>query len=225
MKRTTGRPGLRFKGTLLAGLLAVALAVLLGGCGQFNDNPASTNLSATVSFAGANQTTAASSSGCATDTLCSPDTADGGPVKMIIIGPIVIAAGHNKGSGTDGAWTSADIDNISETDRQNLIDDAKQSAQYVSLITLPNPDTVQFVIPPDGAGNWQLVAVGLNAYEPDLASVQQTEISWFGFIDHFLNGEIQPGGTLSETLTLQPYCVPNGPINSTDSPNTSCPAQ
>lgn len=226
MKRNIGRPGPRFKGMLLAGLFAAASLVLLGGCGQFNDNPASPSLSATVSFAGQNQTTATSgSTTCDVDTICSPTTADGGPVQMIIIGPIVITAGHNNGSGPDGAWTSADAtSNISDQDRTNLVDDATQSAQYVALITLPNPDVVKFVIPPDGAGNWQLGAVGLNTYEPDLASVQDSSVSWFGFIGHFLNGEIQPGGTLTETLTLQPWCTPNGPISqAAGNTNTTCP--
>lgn len=226
MKRTIGRPNPRFKGALLAGLFAAALLVLLGGCGQFNDNPAGTSLTATVNFAGVNQPLATSTSSCAADTLCSPTVPDGGPVNAILIGPIVIGAGHNNGSGVDGAWTANDVNNITDTDKQNLIDDAEQSAQYVALVTLPNSSTVQFVIPPDGAGNWQLVAAGINVDMAGkaVADVKAENLTWFGFIDHFLNNEIQPGGTLTETLTMQPYCAPNGPISQANgNTNTTCP--
>ncbi|HKI99127.1 MAG TPA: hypothetical protein VKB51_11685 [bacterium] len=205
MKRQADRIHPRHAGTLLVALLAAAV-LLLAGCGQ---DPSGGGVSVNVQFSGSSAP-AGTSSTMATTPLTDPYPGTSASVQMIALGAIVISV--PAGTGPGGAFISADANNgtIDATVQQQLQDDAEQSVQFITLVTLPNDsDVVHFVIPPDGAGNWQLVAIGLNRHVDDLASIQSTDPNWFGFIGQFLNGVVEPGGSAG-TLTLMPWCAAQG---------------
>ena len=208
------RPTPLHKGMLLAALGAAMLMVLAGGCGQFNDNPSPGGSSFTMSFASASGATPSS----ATASPMTWDTTTLGPlqVRTVVVGAIVIT--HNRG-GTCPAGSICpytDSSDVNDTNRDLIQQDAEQSVNYLGInpISGQEPTTVDFAIPPDGAGPWQLIGIGLQEDLSDqgIADVKTLTPIYYGFVPQFLNGLVYPGQPVDPafTLTLKPWCFANG---------------
>ncbi len=183
------------------GLTLTAVATLAmvaaGGCGELsNDSPAK-NITVIVGFG-------ASGGGSVPllDGAIVPPS--GEPVVSIAVGAIVIS----RATPYDSA------DDVTEAESEQLVEDAIQSAAFITIEDLPFAgDAISFLIPPDTAGNWQLVAVGSRIDIDVLQDFEGTDDLdraapiWYGFTPgpDFQNEQIEPGDTI--TLTLQPGCV------------------
>ena len=212
-RRQTGRTG---KISLL--LLAVpALLLVLGGCGGLNDDPADGGLSVRFGF---------SDSGGASSAEASPATAEPqvtaepqaivspkGDVLTVVIGAIVITQEKNPGNGIE-AYTTADVaTGIEETQREALESDLEQSITFLEIVQLPtSEDTVSFPIPPDNAGKWQLLAVGMRHRIEALDEIENNSPIYYGFIGQFLNGQVTAGQEVSQSLQLIAACGIDDPI-------------
>ena len=175
---------------LLAGMIAFTVA----GCGELNDNPAPEGIIAHVILPGSGSSGAKG--------LSSPDNSE--PIISMVVGALVIT------------YRDTPIKDASEIDAEEqelLEDDAFQSAKYLEVFDLPSGDVVSFRIPPDEAGNWQLVGLGTRVDIDTLAELGDTDdpIIWYGFSTTFLNGEVNPGDEVP--LTLGPACsIDNPPV-------------
>ena len=185
-------------GLTLAAVATLAM-VAAAGCGEFtNDSPAR-NITVIVGFGASG-----GGSGPLLDgAIVSPS---GEPVVSIAVGAIVISR--------PTPFTGAD--DVTEADSTQLTDDAIQSAAFIAIQGLPfDGDSISFLIPPDTAGNWQLVGVGSRIDIDVLDDFEGTDEFgrgapiWYGFTPGFQNGLIEPGDTV--TLTLEPGCALNDP--------------
>jgi len=197
------------KGTLLVALCAATLLVLAGGCGQFNDNPNQAGMSFTMSFKGADASGTSSTMSWNTSTLGTI------PVKSVIVGAIVIR--HNNGNCAAGVsvcpYTS--VTQVNDTNRDALQNDAEQSVNFLEInpISDGNDTEVEFPIPPNAAGPWQLVGIGLknDLSAAGIAQVTSLDPIWYGFVGAFLNDSVVPGELYPVPLILEPWCAtPNG---------------
>ncbi len=197
------RPNPLRKGMYLAALGAAVLLVLAGGCGQFNDNPSPGGMSFTYAFQGASGT----SSPMAWDTNVLGNI----PVKSVVVGAIVITHSRD-GSGVIKPYT--DANQVTPANRDLLQTDAEQSVNFLE-INLISGDTaeVEFPIPPNAAGPWQLVGIGLknDLSDKGLAEITTVDPIFYGFVDEFLNDKVVPGTVYPSALVLKPWCTnPNG---------------
>lgn len=194
------RPQPRCRGWLLPALCAAALLVLAGGCGEFNDNPNPGGLTVAYEFS--------TGSGTSSPQLISALPCVGcEPVPTVVLGAIVIT--HERVPGA-GIQPYSSVDQVTDTNENLLRDDAEQSALYLTPTQLPSvAETVDFGIPPAGSGPWQLVGVGLRNRRQAIADIEDGDVTWFGFIGQFLNGQVAPNQTLEGTLTLNPWCPPD----------------
>lgn len=214
MRPHADRPNLLHSGFLRVVLCAAAVLMLAGGCGQFNDNPNNSGL--TVQF-GFNDGAAPASADGSSTPLAIVGPSQGAPVFTVVVGAIVVTP---LGSGTPaecggvvgGCYTSADTDNLTDAQREQLEQDAKQSALYMELVQLPTAeDTVEFRIPPKEAGLWQLIAVGLRTPRYALEDITDIDPIWYGFTGEYLNGKVVPGQIYPKPLDLNPWCAPGNP--------------
>lgn len=183
--------------------LAALVSLLLVGCGDLNDNPYQGGLSVQVDFSNMPQP-APSNGGMEEQSITFTGT--GEEVLSVVLGAIVITHTATPYSNVTVATL------LDETQRELLETDAEQSVQYLEIIQLPYPeDSVSFPIPPETAGNWQLVAVGMRHSIATLGEIENNSPIWYGFIDQFLNGVAQPGQVLDKTLTLVPGCLLDDP--------------
>jgi hypothetical protein len=202
---------------LLAVLLsAAALVTVLGGCGGLNDNPNPGGLAVAVEFPKAD---GAQTAGVATQALTF--TGEGEQVLTVVVGAIVI--NHDKaGDGVIRPYNNTDILNLTERQRDLLEADAKQSVIHLEVVPLPWPlDYVEFDIPPDNAGPWQLFAVGLRNQVFTVSDITSESPIWYGFIDKFLNNQAAPGQFVG-TVLMEAVCSASLPDNNPGSP--PCPA-
>jgi hypothetical protein len=184
-------------------LLSGALLFGLGACGQLNDHPAE-GISAQVIFPSA----AAASSGATPQAITIPDTNPALSIESVVVGAIVLTF-------VDKPFTSADDINT-DARKKGIQDDAIQSAKYFTVITNPTTEkTVSFLIPPDGAGNWVLIGIGLRDKIKNLNDISDLDDDapiYYGFAydnsdpadPKFLNDTVKPGDTL--VLKLTPAC-------------------
>ena len=188
-------------GTVRAALIAAALLALTAGCGQFNDDPFNGGFIVRLGFDESAQQSATAGAGAVTPQGVTAPAGSG--IVTLVVGPIVIT--HVKSTSVGGgieAYVFADIVLINDTDRENLEQDALQSVQFLEIVQLPHPsDTVEFEIPPDNAGPWQLIAVGLQVRRETLEAITDTDPIWYGFTPEFLNDNVRRGQT-QFTLTL-----------------------
>lgn len=217
MKPHAARPHSLRRGMLLVALGAAALLVLAGGCGDLNDNPNPAGLSVMYQFGGSSVLSASAdrSQPAAVSPAVASPSGYSPQVQSLVVGAIVIT--HPSGSGPNGAFTSADVGTLSETESNYLEDDATQSVQFLSIVQLPTAsNTVEFRIPPPAAGSWQLIAVGTRNRLETLDDIADNSPIWYGFIGEFLNGKVLPGGTVEDPLVLEPACDVIDPV-------TPCP--
>lgn len=214
---------------------AVLLALtLLAGCGQLNDDPAQ---GVTVQMA---LDTPATATSAAQPMVAGPPasctTTECQEVKTIVLGAVVIT--HR-----DTPYTSED--EVTNAAEDAIEDDLINSVVYFDVVQVDGVnEPVSFLIPPDTAGNWLLIAVGLRDRVTTLGEVDDLPPGspiYFGFTfggpdgvprtgdigggavpgATFLNGLVEPGDTL--TMRLQPACSYTDNGLSTD-PNSSCGA-
>jgi hypothetical protein len=202
------RPNLLSTGRLLLVLLAAAMLLLAGGCGQFNDNPYR-GMSVSYQFPDDG-----SSSGLSSPAYSWPGGLLGEAVISIVVGAFVIT--HDKTNTSlpisptcpaSGAYTQADAQNITTAQTTALIADAEASAafwQLQSLASVPESGEVSFVIPPADAGCWQVAAVGLRRDVKSKSDIQVNDIIWYGFIGSFLNGTA--AGDSVGPVIMVPWC-------------------
>jgi hypothetical protein len=188
----------RRAGWLLVALGAAAVLVL-GGCGQFNDDPNTYDMAVRYSFDPGASGTEGTSGRMAT---WNPGL--GTPVVSLVIGAVYI---------TFSDTPITDVVQIDTSNQDALINDAIASLSYLELVQLaelPDPPIASFKIPPD-VGNWQLVAAGLRVPTTAIEDVDVDDVIWFGFTDTFLNGQVQPGELYSSDLVLNPWCAAPNP--------------
>lgn len=183
-------------GLTLAAVAALAV-VAAGGCGELSNDSSPRNITVIVGFGdgGGNPLLG--------DALVQPP-GSGETIESIAVGAIVITV-------RETPYDSAD--DVDEAASERLVDDAIQSAAFITIEDLPFAgDTISFLIPPDTAGNWQLVAVGSRIDIDVLDDFQgEDELGrsapiWYGFTPgpDFQNEQIEPGDTI--TLTIEPGC-------------------
>jgi len=213
------RPNPLRMGMFLAALGAAMLMVLAGGCGQFNDSPSPGAASFQMAFApasGATPTAATSSPLAWNSTVLGPIQ-----VRTVVVGAIVIT--HNRGGtcpvGSICAYT--DSSEVNATNRTLIQQDAEQSVNFLGInpISGSEPTQVGFAIPPNGAGPWQLIGIGLREDLSDqgIADVSSLTPVYWGFVPMFLNGLVTPGQPVNATLVLKPWCsADGGPVQAGD---------
>ncbi len=189
-------------GARLLTVLAAALLVLAAGCGQFNDDPNPAGLSVAYTFSGGAVTADSDPLTAETQGV----TVNGGDVvETLVIGAIVIT--HRSSPYQPG-------DDPTDAEREALEKDAEQSLQFLEIVDLPTPgNVVEFTIPPDSAGPWQLVGVGMRRNIDTLDEVTDSDPIYYGFIGRFLNGTVLPGDLLPDVLTLEPACTLEPSLN------------
>lgn len=186
-------------------LASAAFVVVAGGCGDLNDNPNNSSLGVTVAF---NDNGSASASGSepnqqSPQAITSPA---GEQVLTLVVGAIVITHEKVPGGGIV-PYTFADINTLNETQRELLEKDAEQSVVFLEIVQLPTASNfVEFDIPPDNAGKWQLIAVGMRHRIEALDEILDNSPIYYGFIDTFLNNLVTPGTAVTQTLLLDPGC-------------------
>jgi hypothetical protein len=209
-KTLHGRNGPPF-GILIALLAAAGLLVGLGGCGDLNDNPNPGGLAVAVEFpnAGGPQT-----GGVSTQALTF--TGGGETVQTLVVGALVI--NHDKlGNGVILPYTSTDILTLTARQRDLLEEDAKQSVIHLEVVPLPWPQNyVEFMIPPENAGPWQVFAVGLRNQVFTVSDITSNSPIWYGFFPGFLNN-VTPGQNVG-TILMEAICSPELPDNNPGSP-------
>ena len=176
---------------LLAGMIAFSVV----SCGELNDNPAPDGIIARVILPGSDSAGAKG--------ITSPTNSE--PIISMVVGALVI---------TYRDTPVSDVGNIDDEEQQNLEDDALQSAKYLEVFDLPTADdVVSFRIPPEEAGNWQLIGVGVRVDIDTLADLgdEDDPAIWYGFSTTFLNDQVEPGDTVD--LVLEPACsIDNPPV-------------
>jgi len=186
-----------------AALPALLLAGFLTGCGGMNDDPAD-GMSVVVSFDGQDQ-------GALTNgAIASPSVASTDPILTIIVGALVIT--HDRDPSTAGLDPYTGAEQVTPELKEKLKDDAIQSAAYLTIEDLPfSGNAISFLIPPAGAGSWQLVGVGTRVNIDVLQDLEDNENApiWYGFFAEFQNGKVTPGQTVD--LTLSPGCNLSSP--------------
>ena len=198
-------------------LLAVsALLLVLGGCGGLNDDPAGGGLTVRYGFSDSGDGSSSQASSATLEPLTLILPPEDEEVLTIVIGAIVITHEKVSGNGIE-AYTIDDVAaGIGESQEELLKSDLEQSIVFMEIVQLPTDDDfVEFRIPPDNAGQWQLLAVGMRHRIEALSDIQSDSPIYYGFIDEFFNGKVTPGQKLSEVLTLIPTCgtanQPEGP--------------
>ena len=203
-RNAADRPNPLRKGMYLAALGAAVLLVLAGGCG--NDNPYPGGMSVQVAFQGA-------TSGTSSTMAWNPATQGPLEVKSVVVGAIVIT--HNRGGCPGGATLCAysDVSQVTTTNRDLLQTDAEQSVNFLEINVITGDTAeVEFPIPPNAAGPWQLIGIGLknDLSQDGLAEITSVDPIWYGFVPEFLNGKVVPGTLYPTPLTLQPWCSSTG---------------
>jgi hypothetical protein len=199
--KAADRPSPLRVGWLVVALGAAAVLVL-GGCGQFNDNPVS-GVALRYSFdAGGGASTAGTSGRMYT---WPPEL--GEPIETLIIGAVIITF-------QDSPLTA--VGEVTGANQELLMDDAVRSLNYLDMVqlsSLPESDPIaSFQIPAANVGNWQLAAVGLRNRRERPEDILDSDAIWYGFIGTFLNqtGGLAPGQLVDTPLVLNPWCAVNG---------------
>ena len=208
--RPAGQGG---KISLLLPLAVAALFLVLGGCGGLNDDPAGGGLTVRFGFADSGGGSSSEASAQSSPDTAEPQAITSDPayeeVLSVVIGAIVITHEKDVGGGIQ-PYIADDINTapgITDRQRELLESDLEQSIVFMEIIQLPHPDdNVEFPIPPDNAGKWQLLAVGMRHRIEALSEIQSDSPIFYGFIGEFLNGQVAPGEEISKTLTLDPAC-------------------
>jgi hypothetical protein len=163
---------------------------LLPGCGEFNDNPRETEMKLTVDISELKKQFGYSSDSDNGDSLGKEFRGISGPgdseatsaVESLVIGAIVITA-------RDTPYTTDEV--LTDKDMEDIEDDVLNSAAYIDFVNLrtTEDDTVEFTVPPPGAGNWQVAAIGVDFKMEALIDLDRDEhddaVMYYGFTPRF----------------------------------------
>ena len=142
LTQTRNRGGTRCAALWVAAAALIG-AVALTGCDALNDNPAGGS-KVIVSFDGMSGNSAINGA------IVTPSNSE--EIKSLIVGAIVI---------THTTTPYQNADDVDDTAKDNIKDDAIQSAAYLTIEDLPySGNSISFLIPPAASDNWQLVGVG-----------------------------------------------------------------
>lgn len=192
------------------------LFTLLPGCGEFNDNPRETKMKLTVDISELKKQFGYSSDSDNEDSLEKtvrsipelPETEATSAVKSLVIGAIVITA-------RDTAYTTDEA--LTDDDMEDIEDDVLNSAAYIDFVNLPtSDDTIEFLVPPPSAGNWQVAAIGVNFKMEYLDELDETEhddaVMYYGFTPVFYKyDDIEEDTVFS--ITMKRNCLANEEIH------------
>lgn len=192
------------------------LFTLLPGCGEFNDNPRETKMKLTVDISELKKQFGYSSDSDNEDSLEKtvrsipelPETEATSAVKSLVIGAIVITA-------RDTPYTTDEA--LTDDDMEDIEDDVLNSAAYIDFVNLPtSDDTIEFLVPPPSAGNWQVAAIGVNFKMEYLDELDETEhddaVMYYGFTPVFYKyDDIEEDTVFS--ITMKRNCLANEEIH------------
>jgi len=192
------------------------LFTLLPGCEGFNDNPRETKMKLTVDISELKKQFGYSSDSDNGDSLGKEfrgisglgETDATSAVESLVIGAIVITARDTPYT-TDEALTDEDMEDIEN--------DVLNSAAYIGFVILPtSDDTIEFLVPPPSAGNWQVAAIGVNFKMDYLEELDETEhddaVMYYGFTPIFYKyDDIEEDTVFS--LTMKRNCLANEEIH------------
>ena len=155
-------------------------------CKSFNDNPAENNSKIKVDISKLQQqlgysTQSKKNRGQKKITTRPGDSDATVEVKALLIGALIV-----------NSRTAPYNNDLAITDEINdqFQEDMANSTQYFSLVSLPvAEDFVEFMVPTDGAGNWQVMVIGLD-FQPDAfedlgADERKNSSIYFGFTPIF----------------------------------------
>ena len=199
-------------------LIAIYLILftLVPGCGEFNDNPRETKMKLTVDISELKKQFGYSSDSDNEDSLEKtvrsiselPETEATSAVKSLVIGAIVITT-------RDTPYTIDEA--LTDDDMEDIEDAVLNSAAYIDFVNLPtSDDTIDFLVPPPSAGNWQVAAVGVNFKMEYLGELDETEhddaVMYYGFTPIFYKyDDIEEDTVFS--LTMKRNCLANEEIH------------
>ena len=119
-----------------------------------------------------------------------------GDTKALIIGAIVISRATPYTSG----------ETLTKTEEDALVDDLVNSINYITLVDLPvAEDYVEFLIPPETAGNWQVIVLAINFSVDtigDLADYESKgDLTHTGFTPRFYTSKNIGSGVIPITMS------------------------
>ena len=183
-------------------LAASALTLLVVGCANLNEDPGnSSTMDADIS--GLQQQLGFSESYAADGTrIVSPPVSDAMEVvETLVVGAVVV----NEQS---TVYTQQSL----TTEGQNRLEtDVLNSANYFTVIDLPTTaETVEFNLPPEVAGDWQVMAAALRVNIDVLADIenQSDSITHYGFSDTFVDQDTALNGV---SLVMRRACLGGDP--------------
>jgi hypothetical protein len=190
--------------TAISIAIYLILFTLVPGCGEFNDNPRETKMKLTVDISELKKQFGYSSD---SDRSISdlPETEATSAVKSLVIGAIVITSRDTPYT-TDEALTDEDMEDIE--------DDMLNSAAYIGFVNLPtSDDTIEFLVPPPSAENWQVAAIGVDFKMDYLGQLDETDhddaIMYYGFTSIFYHYDDIKEDTPPISLTMKRACLAN----------------
>jgi hypothetical protein len=185
----------------------------LPGCGEFNDNPRETKMKLTVDISELKKQFGYSSDSDNEDSLEKtvrsiselPETEATSAVKSLVIGAIVITA-------RDTPYTMDEA--LTDDDMEDIEDDVLNSAAYIDFVNLPtSDDTIEFLVPPPSAGNWQVAAIGVDFEMDYLEQLDETDhddaVMYYGFTPIFYKYDDIKEDMPPISLTMKRNCLAN----------------
>ncbi len=193
----------------MIGIVFTAGLIVLG-CKQFNDDPAERSDTITVDVQkiqnqlGYTKADAVKSQNSGSSNISPPtDTDASNAVRSILIGAMVVTSRSTPYTSTT-ALTEAEV--------ENMEDDLLNSVNYFKMINLPTTSTyLTFDVPPETAGNWQVVAVGLDfdiSVFDDLSKEEHDgAVIYAGFVERFFTRNDVGDGVLGDDLLMKRACL------------------
>lgn len=120
-----------------------------------------------------------------------------GGAKALVIGAIVVTR--------NTPYTSGEV--LTQAQEDALVEDLANSINYITLVNLPvSKDYIEFLIPPDTAGHWQVVVVAVNFAVDNLGDLadyeSKGEITHTGFTPNFYTSGNVGSGVIPITMQL-----------------------
>ncbi|MBI4083359.1 MAG: hypothetical protein HY423_12190 [Candidatus Lambdaproteobacteria bacterium] len=186
-------------------MVGAAMVLALAGC---NDNPGDRGRMSISLSDLQRQLGLIPGGGDGTNTAIGADASPATTVpRALILGPIVVRAKR-----TPGPYTLNE--GLTDALRKDLENDVTQSVSFIVIQDLPTPATsIEFLAPPETAGNWQVGAVAYTQPIATLANVSDETVSaslaYYGFTDTFLRTATL--GTTAIPLKMQRACLLDTP--------------
>ncbi len=204
--------------------IVIFASLLFTSCKEMNDDPADKKASLNLNLKniqhqlGYTDQQIASSRGVSSALTQPGDSPATSTVNVLIIGSITV----NGLDGRRGNNPYSIFEPLTSDLKDDLEADLTNSANFIETIILPtSSETVEFKLPPEGAGNWQVVAAAVNFSSlsgntpPTLQEAAEEDILYAGYSSNMYNTPNVLKNGISETLILQRNCfnetvVPKG---------------